>query len=472
MTVEDRVPVLRAQRTGIPLWMPLLVVSLVPIAILRIKLSGVRDPDAFWHIRGGEHTWSAHSVVGPDPLGTFTSHTWVQHEWLSEVVMAAAYRVAGLAGVAWLYAVADIVVYLAIYRVSRERGGVLVSGVVAAAAWLGISASLVARPQTISFILLAVTAIAWLRTRDDLRQRWWLVPMTWVWACGHGLWFTGPLLGFVVVIGLVLDRAVSPVEARRLLVIPVLSILAAALTPIGPRLLVTPFTVNSYARLVTEWMPPDIHEPFVASTMALVVLVAIGWATSGLRTPWTEVLLWVMALGWALLYSRTVALGAVTIAPLAAGQLQRATGPSKDPVLRLERLLVLGVAAGVAAVTALLAPAVAGKAAGMPTAFDARLDAFQTGTVVFNDDSVGGWLYLTHPQLRPVIDTRTEIYDTAYLERYIAARQSAPGWQGFVAETAPAVALLKADAPLTESLRRALGWRQVQDADGYVMLMP
>ena len=38
------------------------------------------------------------------------------------------------------------------------------------------------RPQVLSYLLVAVTTAAWLETRDDGRARWWLVPLTWVWA--------------------------------------------------------------------------------------------------------------------------------------------------------------------------------------------------------------------------------------------------------------------------------------------------
>ena len=47
------------------------------------------------------------------------------------------------------------------------------------------------RPQVISYLLVAVTVGAWLRTRDDGRLRWWLVPLAWVWAMLHGMWPIG-----------------------------------------------------------------------------------------------------------------------------------------------------------------------------------------------------------------------------------------------------------------------------------------
>ena len=71
------------------------------------------------------------------------------------------------------------------------------------------------RPQMLSFLLVAVTIGAWLRTREDGRLRWWLVPMTWVWAMSHGMWPIGIVIGVVAVVGLALDRAYRPARSGR-----------------------------------------------------------------------------------------------------------------------------------------------------------------------------------------------------------------------------------------------------------------
>ena len=52
------------------------------------------------------------------------------------------------------------------------------------------------RPQVLSYLLIALTVGAWLRTWDDGRLRWWLVPVTWLWAMLHGMWPIGIGLGW------------------------------------------------------------------------------------------------------------------------------------------------------------------------------------------------------------------------------------------------------------------------------------
>ena len=66
------------------------------------------------------------------------------------------------------------------------------------------------RPQVLSYLLIAVTTAAWLaRLVEDGKARWWLVPLTWVWAMVHGMWPVGIIIGLVALVGIALDRAVT-----------------------------------------------------------------------------------------------------------------------------------------------------------------------------------------------------------------------------------------------------------------------
>ncbi len=130
-----------------------------------------------------------------------------------------------------------------------------------------------------------------------------------------------------------------------------------------------------------------------------------------------------MALGWTLLYARTVALGAVIVAPLAAGALEGLLAPPVDrAAARLERWLVPASVVVAITLAAFLAPSVAARPGGVPLALDAAIDRLPEGTVVLNDDALGGWLLLEHPGVSPVIDTRTYLFDIPYIEDYIRTR--------------------------------------------------
>lgn len=460
-------------RPRTPTVVSLLAMAAFPFVVLRLKLLPVDDPDAFWHVLSGQNVWRTHDVVVEDPFGKFSTNTWVQLDWLTDLAMAAAYRFGGLAAVAWMYATLGIVLVVVLYLACRQVAGPLIAGVVAATGWIGTFASQGFRPQTVSFIFLVVSLIAWRRIQQgSTRPPWTLVALSWLWACCHGLWFLGPLVGFAVVAGLALDRSRSRRDLIRLLLVPLASIAVAALTPVGPRLLGAPFTVNAYAGLVSEWRPPDVHEPYVAATVLLVAVTALGWARATQRASWADVLLWGMALGWTLLYARTVAVGAVMAAPLAARALTYLLPVPEDRGgVRLERVLLPLSAAAAVLLAVVLAPSVAGRAGGMPTGLDDAIDTLPADTVVLDDDAVGGWLLLEHPRVHPVIDTRTYLFDVPYIEAYLNARGARPGWQDFVTRTGARAALLREGEALVPVLTDDLGWTVSASADGYVLVV-
>src|SRR5215472_11590265 len=67
--------------------------------------STFRDGDTSWHIATGNWILSHGRIPATDPF-SFTSagHPWVATEWLSEVIFASVFRLAGYAGLATLIA--------------------------------------------------------------------------------------------------------------------------------------------------------------------------------------------------------------------------------------------------------------------------------------------------------------------------------------------------------------------------------
>ncbi|NHA69163.1 hypothetical protein [Phycicoccus flavus] len=449
------------------------VVALVPLVLLRQLLRPINDPDTYWHILSGQNVWRTHEVVVSDPFGRFSENPWVQIDWLSDLAMAAAYHVAGFSGVAWLYISLGVVLFAVIYASCRTVAVPVVAGIAAVGGWVGTYASQGFRPQTFSFVLLAVTLLVWELVRRDQRTRlaWWLVPLGYLWACLHGLWVLGPIVGAAVVLGMAWDRVLPWRRLGLLALVPVAEVAVAAATPIGPRLLLAPFTVNGYARLVTEWRPPDVHEVYVAVTVMLVAVTAVAWARSEKRPSGAELLLWLMALGWTLLYSRTVAVGAVIAAPLAARAITSLLRVPPDRAAgRADRFVVpAGALVGILA-AALLAPSQASGLGNVPTSLETAIDRLPADTVVVNDDGLGGWLLLEHPQVHPVLDTRTYLFTVPYIESYIQFRGALGDWQGFVRRTGATAALLREGEPVLGELTGTLGWTEVGRGEGYVLL--
>lgn len=452
-------------------WAPIVVIAAAPMVMLKNTLRPISDPDTFWHLSAGEHLWRSWQFSGPAPAPRFATRPWTLHEWAPELVMAAAARVGGLPAVALVHALTASALLLALYVACRLHTGPLPSAVAATVAWIGASASIAPRPQMVSFILLALVTSTWLRTARDRRARWWLVPLTFVWACSHGLWLAGVLVGFAVVGACLLDGRVTRREAGKLVLVPLLSVVAAAVTPVGPRLLLSPLEVRGYSKYVTEWAPASLAQPAFLATTLLSVIVVLGWARRTTTASWAHVAVWGLALVWTLLYARTVALGAVMLAPLASLTLQGLLASSPSVVrLKAERAVILVGAALTACLGLAMTPGISTSAAKMPTQLDSSLSALPADTVVFNDYGVGGWLLWTHPNVEPVIDGRTEIYPLPYVDAYQRALTAQQGWQRTVSESGATVALLPSKGALADALVHQERWTTVADGDGYVLL--
>ncbi|MDX6309236.1 MAG: hypothetical protein QOI06_2282 [Nocardioidaceae bacterium] len=431
----------------------------------------ITDPDTWWHLRLGEKFQSGWSLSHPGQLSSFAHQSWIPTEWLSEVVASDVNNVFGLRGVAWLTGVGVLALAAALFAACRQEGTVVAAAFSVFAAMFGIAATIGPRPQLVSFVLLALYMGTWLRTMRDLRPRWWLIPLSGVWACSHGMWFTGVLTGLAVVFGLLLDGRLASKQAIRLLLVPFLSVCAAAVTPVGPRLLLAPLSSHSLAPFVTEWQPPDFRTLCPLVTALMLVAVAMTWSR-GMQTSWSHVFLFVIACGWTVLSARTVSLGAIMAAPLLAASIHRwMTTGAVEPVKRPERLWAVACVATVVLFLTILAPFRPSPDPHMPPKVEAALARLPNGTVIFNEYTLGGWLEWKHRNVIPVIDGMASPYGSTYLSKYAAARKLEPGWQTFVRGTAAHYALLYRSTPLEAELQTYLGWRPVAQSPSEVLLV-
>lgn len=438
--------------------------------ITRQAARPISDPDTFWHLRLGHDILASRSLATPDGWPASGGQDWVLTQWLPEVVAAKFEDWFGLPGVAWLFGSGLLVLTLLVYRSCRRDAGITAAAFATGLCVVGMGASLSPRPHIVTYILLVITLGAWLRSSTDHRPRWWLIPLTWAWAASHGMWFTGVIVGLAVVAGLALDKQVAPRELSRLVSVPILSILAAGLTPVGPQLLLAPFAVGGISSFIAEWQPPSFRSIGPAMTMVMIALVAMSWARLGQRVPWTRILLLLVATGWTLLAVRTVTLGAIMIAPLAAVAVHGWLRREPEPLGRRESRLLLGFGAICLIMLAVAVPRTSDQPAGVPSDLNPQLEALPSDTLVLNAYEIGGWLRWRHQSLNPLIDGLTEAYSIEQLADYGQLMSVAEGWDEIVQDSGADYAVLPEGSPLATALKGRLGWVQTGDNDGYVML--
>ena len=91
---------------------PMAMAALLVVITTCTVRGRLSDPDLWWHLKTGELIWRTHSIPHFDVFSfTVAGHPWTAQEWLSEVIIYGAYRVAGYSGLmAWLFVLAAAVV--------------------------------------------------------------------------------------------------------------------------------------------------------------------------------------------------------------------------------------------------------------------------------------------------------------------------------------------------------------------------
>ena len=456
---------------GIGRWLgaaPYVLLALVLLMWVKDIARPLTMPDTYFNLRYGHEFLAGHwSLTNPGSPTPFATAHWTPTQWSSEIGMAWFDSHFGLAGVCWLMGTIGLLLIVALYRLARMEAGALAASLVTAVTVFVMSVSLSPRAQLISYLFTAVFVVAVMRMRADGRIRWWLVPLMWIWVTAHGMWPVGLSIVVVGAVGMVLETRSRQV-LRRMVILVGLLVVAAAVTPVGIRAYEAVISVSSRRSYIIEWAPTN----FMSPTNALLAICIVGVLVAGLRRqsamPWTQTLLLVLGLGWALYCSRGVPVAAIILVPFLAGVLQQGLRTRRPP--EKERWLVGGLAVVASAVLAFSVT----NQPGAP--FQARswettaLNAMPAGTVVLNEPGLGGYLLWRYPELSISSYGYFDTYTDPEFSRLVRLVHVQPGWVEDVRASKARVALLATDSPLAYGLVQTLHWKVVESDASYELL--
>ena len=431
------------------------------------------NTDTYFHLRFGSEFLHGWSLTHPGSVSTFATSPWLPTQWLPEVVMAKTEQWFGLAGVAWLSGAQMVLLLTSLYVVARRWADPLVAVLLTIAALVASSDGLSMRPQVLSYVLVVVTAGAWLRTRDDGRIRWWLVPLTWVWAMVHGMWPIGIGLGVVAVAGMAADRALPRRDLGRAALVPLLSAVVAALTPVGPGLYGAVLGVGSRSRFFSEWGSPSFHSPSCISLALMLALAVVLMARHG-RVRWLDVLLLLVAGACAVWSWRTVPVAAMVMVPLAAVQVSLTPRARlrPSPVLGRRELCLLAAGAALAlGALALAVPHTSDAPPPQPSWEDPALSALPAGTKVVDEWDWGGYLMWRYPQLDLLMHGYGDTFTIAELQRNTDIQALSPGWDTELRATGCTIAVLRSTSRLAYALEHQEHWQVLHRSSTTVELL-
>jgi len=287
------------------------------------------DADLWGHIlfgletiaAGGPHHHATHTYTGD-------SHPWVNHENLSEIMLAVVHHFGGGRGLLLGKLLLGLAIAGSMIYMARKRGAhvAAVCAVVLTVA-INLSAGWTLRPQLFTYtalaamVLLLDAAFADWDTKRTIRAGWlWLiVPLMAVWVNAHG----GFLAGYGLLVLYLMVRAFQAgwrdgLAAWRtvllLVLIVALGALATLLTPYGPlmhrwiagAMIQPPAEITEWARL---W--PGVNGFWPATLLLVLTLVSL-LGTTRRRDP-AQMLLLAVATWQAVSHARHVPLLAVLV---------------------------------------------------------------------------------------------------------------------------------------------------------------
>jgi hypothetical protein len=439
----------------------------------------LNDPDTYLHIAAGRFLLAHGALASPDRFShSLARAPWVEHEWLAEAILAAAYDRLGWSGVVLLTACCFAAALCMLTWALLPRLGALPALIV-----VGLGASLVlphllARPHVLALPLLVLWSAALFSARDGERAPpFRLLPVMTLWANLHGSFMLGlALAGFAAAEAVLLRRGARWAEARRWSAFMLLAALAALVTPNGIAGFLLPFRIMAMSALqdsFSEWMSPDFHH-FQPLEAALLGLLLLGFS-SGFKLPPLRLLLLLGLVHLALAQQRQAELlgmvGPLALAASLGPQIAARRGkPGPAPQSSPGAPALALSLAGALALGALTLAHPLERADDRITPASALAAARRMGLSgpVFNSEQFGG--YLIFRGVPVFIDGRIEMYGDRFLRRYLAAAGGdAASLASLLRDYRIGWTLLDPASPAALLLDHVPGWRRIY-ADQYAVI--
>ncbi|WP_407193370.1 hypothetical protein [Bradyrhizobium sp. STM 3566] len=379
------------------------------------------DPDSYSHIELGR--WIiAHGTLPTSDLFSFSKHgaPWITFEWLSEVIYAAVYALAGWPAVVAIAAAAIALAFgLLTFFLLRELSPALTVLMVIAAIVL-LAPHMLARPHVLVLPVMVIWAAALVRCMDrSSPPPYWALPLLVLWANLHGSGVLAlGLIGPAVLEALLREKRSEWLHVLlRWLPFTALAVVASCLTPKGPEPLLMPLTTLAAGPAlawISEWRPQDFSH---SGGFELLLLAGIFALSRGVTLPVVRVLVVIGLLHFALAQIRNAdLLGMLAPLYLAAPLGRTFGGPTGiDAAGRSRGLNLAALGVLVAMSGAALARDIRPAPAITPQAAIAQADLAGTGRVL-NDYAFGG--YLIFAGIPTFIDGRSELYGGPFIDRY------------------------------------------------------
>ncbi len=480
-----------------------LLIAIVFIAIFTMAVRVPADTDTWWHLRSGQYILENFTIPTVDPFShTQAGQLWIDHGWLGQIFWYGLFAWGGWALVSLALAALVAVAFWFIWKqieanVFIAAMSMILGAIVSSVVWA-------ARPQMISFVLTAVVAYLLHRyKREDKSLLPWLPLIMVVWVNVHGGFAIGFMLMVAYLMGEVVnnitrhdqDPVVSWSRLKHLLLTMAICLAVVAINPHTWRMWIYPFQtvgIGALRDFIQEWQSPNFHLVWQQPFIVMLLLIVAGIARTTRHADWTDLALVAMWTMWALFAGRNIAIFGVVTTPILARYVDAAwaeqwttwgyeripfsgstTTPSRyrrrDPKIILNWvLLALVCVAALVKISLPLAPTASLNIEQKSLPYDAVKFMQQEQPVgpMFNSYNWGGYLIFKLWPSQPVyIDGRTDLYDDAFIRRYVEVMTAGKNWQQTLDDDGINLIVIETGSTLAKFLRQNSAWKEIYKDD-------
>lgn len=422
-------------------WLLLLSLSILIVVLSTTQIS---EYDFWWHLGLGNNVFTTWNINSPDVFSyTIGGQQQFNAEWLGDLLIFAAFKIGGLAGVYALKAamllLTAMFLYLAFRNSSENKNPYLAAAAALVIVFLSLRFRLYIRPFLFSYLFLSIFLYVitdFLKNREN-RILLVLLPIELLWANMSKGAFYGPMLLTIFALGEFLNRR----PAKRLAAMTLLVMAISLINPEWYRIYSMPF---SMAVIDKEFVLGE-HQPLSMQilwgygfryTWAYQVL-ALGSIFYILLRGWrklSHVFLFIAFFVPSIMLVRLIDFFSI-IAGLLVFKLLDGTPmhklESKSPAATHIALAAVIFALSFSAINSkIYAFGVGVKESIFPVEGLAFLEKHGLNGRVFNSYPYGGYLIWNSPERKIFIDGRgPQAYSPRFFTEYLEVLKSAEAWE-------------------------------------------
>ena len=224
------------------------------------------DTDLWGHIKFGEHMWLSKAFARTD-IYSFTAYgrEWINHEWLSELLMYFLYEFLGSPGLLIGKLLVGFAIVFLLSQISFHRtSDTLVYSLVFILTVFVMSPGFMTRPQILTFFFTSLFLYVIHMYLEREKNLLWSLPLIMLfWANCHGGFVIGLGMFPVVVVCEIIAcrfRNGNRTHLRSLIFWLVLTEASVLINPYGYRLLIFLYKTLSVPRNIWEWSPVTVFD--------------------------------------------------------------------------------------------------------------------------------------------------------------------------------------------------------------------